>query len=579
MEYRIEIYDTWGRRIATYDETPLLDVARTTPDRPDWIRGMLPQGVTDLGHVYRMRVLIDGELFCDACVKRVEPHWGDSRKLILDRYVSFHEVIEIEAERPVRDGNTTVSWAYKCKWIHLIAKHAINYAPGPVHYLVAHEAYPDGAQREYQKFLGRKWDVTELEVGGISSGQWVGSNRIDASGAYAKDGDTVAGLVVDGEDWPDLRLMLIDCEETSRNSHAIARHPEVADWSDARYAASGYKLKADAAKAALQGLMDSKGIDYIELNPHKNAAGEFDDRVDVYGRYIGLIFGDGECFDAALVEQDHADVYLYEDGAYLVPEMQLKDFFSYAGAHEDSVEFTEEALIRFDASGGVFEILTALAYAAGGYVWSVGPDLAVRFRKAERPDRVFFFDPTEMVATLGSDSSGVTNIIHMDGNPLTGMLNKTYTRGTSVDEFGARGRHYDYFGLTFEQDGDKLAPGLLDDLAYPSPCGGVMFLRGNSTIRVGDIVELRDVPLRRLEREVSGEWGERFTGLLVGRVSQVTHRLMGKQVRTRVRFTSPLRSVENPLAFMVRSQPHEEVFYQFRLDDGFVGLDMGYHLD
>ena len=31
------------------------------------------------------------------------------RKIILDRYVSFHEVIEVEAERPTLDANTRVT--------------------------------------------------------------------------------------------------------------------------------------------------------------------------------------------------------------------------------------------------------------------------------------------------------------------------------------------------------------------------------------------------------------------------------------------------------------------------------------
>jgi len=579
VDYQIEIYDTWGRRIATYYEAPLLDVTRTAPDQADWVRGMLPQGVMDLGHVYRIRAIVDGEVFCDAYVTRLEPSWGDMRKLILDQYVSFHEVIEVEAKRAACDGNNWVSWPYKNRRIDAMVKHAINSAPGQVHYLVAHESYPDGAQREYEKFLARKTDANELEVGGISSGQWIGSNRMNLSGAYAKDGDTVAGLVVDGEEWPDLRMMLIDCEETTRNSHAIKRHPEVADWTDAEYAASGYGVRANAAKAALQNFIDTEGIDFIELNPHQNVSGEYDDRVDAYGRYLGLIYGGGKCFNAGLVEQGHADVYLYADGKYLVPELELKDFFSYVGAHADSVAVADEVLVRVDASGGIFEVLTALAYAAGGYVWSACPDLAIRFRKVAQPDHVVFFDPLRVGVTLGSDSRTLGNIIYFGGNPLLGSLNKTYTCDASVAEFGACARHFDYFSLVQEEDADKLVAGLLKDVAYPEPCGTVVFFRGNSKIRVGDIVELRDVPLRRLDREVSGEWGDLFSGKLVGRVCQVTHRFSGNHVRTRIRFTSPLRSVDNPLRFIVRSQPGEHILYQFRLDDDKVGLDMGYHLD
>jgi hypothetical protein len=104
-------------------------------------------------------------------------------------------------------------------------------------------------------------------------------------------------------------------------------------------------------------------------------------------------------------------------------------------------------------------------------------------------------------------------------------------------------------------------------------------VRGTARFEVGDLVELRDVPLRRLEREVDGEWGGRFTGRLVGRVKSVTHRFTGKRVQTRIAFTSPLRSVTDPMNYIVRSQPRAGILYQFRLDDAAVGLDMGYHLD
>ena len=76
--------------------------------------------------------------------------------------------------------------------------------------LVDHQDYPDGAEREYAKFIERTEWMTELPIGSIESGEYVGPGRIDASGAYAKDGDTIAGLVVDGVAWPDLRLATID---------------------------------------------------------------------------------------------------------------------------------------------------------------------------------------------------------------------------------------------------------------------------------------------------------------------------------------------------------------------------------
>jgi len=460
-----------------------------------------------------------------------------------------------------------------------IARSVLNTALGPVHYWVSHGGYPDGAEREYEKFLARKSSENELGVGSIATGQWVGSDRIDATEAYAKDGDTIAGLEVDGEAWPDLRLMLIDCEELSKNSHAVARHPEIADWTSEQYTNSGYHLKADKAKAALQDLIDTKGIDFIELNPHRDGTGAFDDRVDAYGRYLGLVYGGGECFNAAMVEKELADVYLYEDGRYLVPEMELKDFFSYLGEHHDSIEEAVRTFSGYDVHGGALEILTALSYAADGYVWSSDHELGVGFRTVERPDRVVFYDPVSMGVELGSDSGKLVNTVYFEGNPLEGELRKSYFRGESIDEHGVRWRRLPYFALSTEEDADKLVECLLDDVAYPEPSGTVVFFHGNAGFEVGDAIELRGAPLRRIERELAEEWGGRFTGDLVGRVRQVIHRFTGRRVETRVSLTSPLRSVEDPIGFMVRGQPGKSTLYQFRLDAESVGLDLGYHLD
>ncbi len=579
MDYVVEIYDTWGRRLHAFDDVPLLESVRSAPDSTDRVRGLLPESVVDLGIGYRVRVLLDGQLFCEAVVSDVSPEWSDANKLILDRYVSLHEVIEFCAETAARAGNTSVKRAYTNQMISAIVKDAIQRAHGAIHYTVAHGGYPDGAVREYSKFDARKTIENELEIGGIATGQWVGSDRIDATGAFAKDGDTIAGLKVDGVDWPDLRMMLIDSEETGRNSHAKNLHPEVNFWTDAEYDASGYKLKGDRAKDALQALLDTKGIDFIELNPHKNSAGVFDDRVDFYGRYLGLVFGGGECLNAAMVEQGHADVYLYDDGAFLVPELELKDFFSYAGTHVDSVESTSAMLSNFDIDAGVLEAIAALGYAAGGYIWEVGPDLTVSFRSPDAPDRVHYFDPLLMGVRLGSTDTGIANGIFFDGNPVTGTVSKTYTRQSSIDEFGFVGRGLDHFGLSVESDADLLVNGLLDDVAYPRPDGSIVFFRGHSDVRVGDVLEVRGAPLHRLEREIAGEWADRYAGKLVARVREVRHRFSGREVRTEVRLTSPLRTVESPLTFMVRSQPGETTLFQFRLDDGAVGVDVGYHLD
>ncbi len=579
MEYRIEICDSMGRRIAWFDEAPLLEAVRSGPDAADRVRGMLPSDVPELGQDYGVRVIVEGAPFCEARITELRPEWSDTRRLIIDRYVRFHEILAFEAERPACDANTTVSRAYANRNVADIVRDAINSAPGAIHYCVEHNDYPDGAEREFGKLLARMTETNELEAGGIASGQWVGSDRIDASSAYAKDGDTIAGLVVDGNPWPDVRLMMIDCEETVRNSHAVTRHPQVAEWTDERYNLSGYKVRGDAAKAALDALIAGKGIDYIELNPHRDAAGAFDDRVDAYGRYIGLVFGSGECLNAAMVELGHADVCLYEDGAYYVPDMALKEFYSYGGVHSNSVDSVEASLASFDVSAGIHEALTALAYAAGGCVWSIDTDLAVRFRRPERADRVIFFDPVETGVVLGSEAEGVANVLYLEGNPATSAFLKTYVRQESGDAFGWRPRHFEYFAIALEEDADKIAAGLLDDLAYPECVGEIVFHAGEANLNVGDLVELRDGPVRRLARALPGAWGGVFGERIVARVSEVRHRFEGKRVTTVAQLTSPLRSAADPISFITRSQPSASTLYQFRLDEEAVGLDLGYHLD
>ncbi|MCC6795494.1 MAG: hypothetical protein IT366_10270 [Candidatus Hydrogenedentes bacterium] len=579
MRYRIEILDTFGRRVYSFSQVPLIEAVRCAPDQRDSVRGILPMNVRELGIGYRVKVYVDDRLFCDVAVTGVAPQWSDTRKLILDRYVRFHEVVEFIAEGDIAPGNRLVSRAYANQSIDAIVKDAIDSALGPIHYTIAHAAYPQGAEHEYLKFLARKMPGNELQVSRIATGQWVGGVRVNTSGAYAKDGDTIAGLVVDGVAWPDLRMLMIDCEETSRNSHAISRHPEVADWTNAQYDASGYKLRGDAAKASLQTLIDTHGIDYIELNPHKNSLGEFDDRVDAFGRYVGLVFGGGQCFNAAQVELGHADVYLYQDGRYHDPEMALKDFYSYTGLHSDSIESAPAGLIALDTSVGVLELLTALAYAAGGYVWTVNEALAVRFYKPARPDRVWFYDAVRMGVSLGANREGLANAIYFDGNPVSGSVSKTYARGESIDEYGFEGRALEHFGISREEDADKLVAGLLDDLPYPERKGLIEFFHGNADVAVGDLIEVRGAPLRRIDRELEHEWGGQFSGRLVGRVNEVVHRFSGAYVSTLVRLTSPLRSVTAPLSFMVRSQPSGSAVFQFRLDDAGVGLDGVHHLD
>jgi endonuclease YncB( thermonuclease family) len=578
MDYRIEILDPSGRRLASYGEVPLLEAVRNSPDRPDTIRGIVPDLPKGLEHGCRVRVWVAGRCFCDALVTRIAPQWGDTRKLILDRYVAFHEVFTIEAERAPDEGNAAVSRTFTMREIGAMVKELVNRAAGRLHYAVDHRAYPDGARREYEKFTSRKAPSNQLALGGITAGQWVGASRIDASQACAVDGDTISGLVVDGKAWPNLRLMMIDSEELTRNAHAIERHPQVAVWTDAQYLASGYRLRAEASQAALQRLLSTKGIAYIELNPHRDGTGAFDDRVDGNGRYLGLVYGGDECFNAALVEQGHAEVYLRDEGRRLDPDMQLKDFFSYAGITEESVETTGIVLESLDFQGGVLEGVDALAYAAGGYVWSVGPDLRLSFRHMNAPDRVVVYRPDRVAVSYGSDSGGVKNTLQFEGSPFRALL-KTYGRNDSIAAFGAKACSLSLFSLSQEGDADRLATGILNDVAYPTPLGFVTFLEGDASLRVGDVVELRGEPLRRFDAPLPGEWGGRFAGRAVGRVASITQRFSGRQVTTIAELTSPLRTVRDPLNYLAKSQPAAETLFRFTLDDANVGLDEGYHLD
>jgi endonuclease YncB( thermonuclease family) len=579
MEYRIEIVDTWERRIATVYRTHVLEVTRGFVTDDVSITGMLPADLIDVGHEYVLRVYLDDRLEAEAPVRVVDPQWGDRKKLVLDRYVDFHAIIEVVAVRHYAETNALLRKAYTAKEISEIVKDAIESVPGEIHYLVDHDSYPDGAQREYTKFTGRLEWMSEFPIGSVASGEYVGSSRINASTAYAKDGDTIAGLVVDGAAWPDLRLMMIDTEELSINTHTIKLHPEVATWTEEKYARSGYKFTADRAKEALQNLIDTKGVEYIELNWHRDAMGEFDNRVDAYGRYIGLVYGGGECFNAAMVDLGHSPVYLYEDGAYNPPEMRLKEYYSYTGPSADSVESTDASFSNLDLHNGIYEVLTLLAYAAGGYVWSIDQNEAVTFRKVAVPDRVIFYNPKKHSVSLRSDSSNVVNRIEVLGNPVGGQFEKVYTNWSSVDEFGVRSDTLELFSVSQERDADIIVSGLLDDVAYPEPCGTITFLEGDAAIAPGQIVEIRGDEVRRVTRSVDGEYGAIFTDRHVFRVARKETLIRNARVETRCMLAPVIRSVGDPLGFIVKSQPRANTFFQFRLDDDAVGVDMGYHLD
>lgn len=578
MDWRLEIRDPFGLRRAVVRDSPLLEIVRESPDGGDRIRGLLPAGLPAIGPGDEVRVYFGTRLVCAAPVVSTAPEWSDTRKLILDRYIPFQRVLAFEAEGPRRRGNSRVTRAYVNREIGAMAKDLVNSALGPVHYTVAHAGPPEGAQREYAKFDARRTPGNELEIGGIAAGQWVGADRIAPGSGHAKDGDTIAGLVVDGAPWPELRLMLIDAEESERNSRAIRLHPEVAEWTDAEYAQSGYKLRADAATARLQALIDAHGIEAIELNPHRDASGAFDDRVDAFGRYLGFVYGGGKCYNADLVEHGLAEVFLYEGGRYHVPEMALKEYFSYTGAHQDSIVHPGVALGAFDARGGVLEVLAALAYAAGGFVFHTDPSGAVHFRPAEAAPRLVTFQPELHGVAYGASRQGLVNLLIVEGHPYTGSLRAVFPRGESIDRHGVRARFLEYFSLSREEDAERLAQGLLADLAYPAISGALTFFQGDPDIDVGDLIEVRGAPVRRLDPALPDEWDGRFAGRLAARVRRVRHRIHGRRALTEATLGPPLRSAGNPLGFLVRGQESAARVFEFRLDDEAAGLDMAFHL-
>lgn len=579
MTYVVEVYDRAGLRVARFDSVPLLEVVREGPDGQDRVAGLLPVGLEQFGVGYSVRVSLDGTLAAAGTVTEARPAWGEARRLILDRYVNFQAILAFTAERDRDSLNRSVARSLKNQRVDSLVRAIVNSAPGPLHYTVDHGAYPEGAEREYGKFLARK-DVSDpLGVGSITTGQWVDGPRIDTSGAYAKDGDTIAGLVVDGIAWPDLRLMMIDCEETSLNGHAISRHPEIAGWSVYQYGASPYKRRADAAKSQLQNYLNAYGIDFIELNPHQDPGGTYDDRVDIYGRYIGLVYGGGQCFNAGMVEEGHADVYLYEDGRYHVPEMALKDFFSYLGDSEDSIGECSATVGAFEARGGVLEVLAALAALGDGYVFHVDHNDAVHFRGGDVVDEVLSFDPVVAAVELGNDGEGLVNLLRIQGDPTNGGVDAYHAEDESIDRFGVAFRFFPYFALSLAADAERLAEGLLKDLAWPRRVGKVLFHRGIAGIEPGMLLEFRGGPLFDRDPDLQIAWGGGFGGRLVGRVRRVVHRIAGETVETQLDLTSPFRSVDRPLTFITRSQDSLSAFFEFRLDDASIGLDTGFHLD
>ena len=575
MNYRVELYAPWGGRTAVFEEVALLNLIRNRAGEIHKVKGFLRDPSVDLGHGYGVRIWLGDRVVLDAVVSKIDPQWSDTRKLVFEHYVNLHQLVAFEAERRDDEVDNTISSTFLNETVDAIVKRSIHQILGPIHYWVDHAAYPEGATREYDKLLLRKNAGNELGVGGITSGQWVSGARIDYSSAYAKDGDTITGLVVDGISWPDLRMMMIDTEESSLNSHTFKVHPEVEGWTAAQYDASGYKMRADAATAALQGMIDAKGIDLIELNPHLGSDGNYDDRVDQYGRYLGLVYGDGECFNAGLVEQGHSKTYLYEEGKYHVPEMELKDFYSYEGVYSDSIEAATQVLISPDVGLNIFQWLSALCYAAGGYGWSMDEAMGVRFRSLDTVDWVIVYDPVQHALEWSTHSDGIYNAVVFTGNGIS----KTYYKDESIDAYGERKRYLTYTALSELADADAFVAGLLEDVAYPEIEGQLVFYRGDESLEVGDLIEVRNSDVHRVTPEVAGEWGNRFSGRMVARVASVAHELRGAYVETTVKLSSPLRSTHNPVGSITASQPTETELFQLRLDDLLVGLDSNFHLD
>src|SRR5690606_29237093 len=128
------------------------------------VEGILPSPVDALGHGYRVRVYVGEAAFVDAPVTEVRPQWSDTRKLILERFVYFHEVIAFRAEVPANSLDGRIVRGYISRPIDEIVRSAINSTLGSIHYTVDHTAYPDGAQREFAKFEARRTAANELAI-------------------------------------------------------------------------------------------------------------------------------------------------------------------------------------------------------------------------------------------------------------------------------------------------------------------------------------------------------------------------------------------------------------------------------
>jgi len=572
MNIRIELLDTCHQRIAVFNEAFSLEATRRLPDQVDTLKVAVPH-VEGFGPGCTIDVYLDNTLWQRYEATRTQLRWDADFQPEHNTRTPLRDVMQVEAEAAKHAVNTRLRRAYVGVTLEEALEDVINRAPGPIYYLIDHNAYPDGATREYAKFLARCTPDNALETGGIMDGQWVGSDRIDTSGAYAKDGDTISGLKVDGYPWPDLRLMMIDAEETTLNSHARKRHPETALWSSERYANSGYQLRADRATAFLQGLLDGKGISHIELNPHRNSIGVFDDRVDAYGRYIGRVFGGGECFSAAMVEQGLADAYLYEDGVYHVPEHRLKDFFSYTGIHAKSFPTMNTEIHALDLDCTVLEAMTLLAYLCGGKAFSLSSEFCVEFRDATQFVHTCRYRADTMTVVSGFTKAGLANTLAITGNRIVAPGTITASDDGSISAYGAGDASVDGNWLGSDVDKQRLAWNLLQDMAYPTPSVTATFFEGAPELQPGDLISIEGAPLRRYAQRLPDEWGNAFDETIVGRITEVRHIMEGENTRTQIVLSAPLRSVASPLTLLRRIRSAGEPLFALRLDESLAGLD------
>ncbi len=572
MRMRLELLDTWRRRAATFSDMERLAAIRRGPDRYDALDCVVPH-VSGIGPGCLADLYIEGDLWRRFEILGATATWDGDIQIEHNELAPLRDRMRITARSETRAGNTRITRAYVNTTGAEALSDSIHRAPGALHYHVGHEAYPEGAAREYVKFLERATPDNALEVGGISRGQWVGADRIDASAAWAKDGDTIAGMVVDGVAWPELRLMMIDAEETSLNNHARKRHPETTLWTSERYARSGYKLRADAATAFLAQLLQEKGVSHIELNPHRGSSGAFDDRVDAYGRYIAQVFGGGECFNAALVETGHADIYLYEDGRYHVPEHRLKDYYSYLSVNTPDLAEDSVPIEALDLDCGALEAIEALTLIEGNRVFTVSPELNVKFHDADAPAHVLAYRAERMRLRTGFRKRPMVNWLALRGNSRVAPDGFTRFRGDSIGAYGLEaGRlECEWAGASAELEG--LSEHLLEDMAYPTPDVELTFFDGAPEVFPGQLIKIEGAPLARHARRLETEWGDRYGDAIVGRVAEVAHRIEGARVETTVLLTSPLRSVTNPYRFIRRICTDRKAMFAMRLDDAMVGLD------